>query len=423
MDLQQQLQLANLALEKLQKENQAYRRGASAVSGLVARNASEVQIPFGHTEAIKDYVKGPEIWRDVKFLSTDEETKDVCRLLIERMSQFSALDDQNPAVKDVNVQNFHAMYGGTVLSAVNSRRTDVTSALKKAYEKRFCAGKQMPSVAQLTMIILRQADMKKKPLPQDAQEIINEIQDAQDDTSRATFRSLLSRGHSEILNREDVAAILDYNDEVELNREFFEWYWNCLLPPVASKSRWGAAMRKHTTIIDGVFCQDKTKKLITDSDEAFVLIVYENCDKRFPYTARCKLNKIKPDETCDDYRVRWCSDAAGLQKFGSWTNAGRKRYVKWVRKIRTAKKNPDAIAMETDFLSSIAGAVATKRVEVGKEKERNEEDQFGGEAGKTAFVSLMSDDEDISDGEEELEPLGDQYMEVHENKKSRRCAV
>jgi len=402
----------------MEKENSAFRYRTSGPCGSVARSNKEISVPYGHFDAIKDYVKGPEIWRDVKFLSTDGETMDVCKLLIQKMPQFSGLKTSNPDLFQVNVKNFHELYGGTVLAAVNSRRTDVTSALKKAYEKRYCAGKIMPKPKELQDVILRRAPMTKVPVAPHP-----DMPDFEAMSLNTAEADAVSMAISDWNGMAEQKQAIEHNCRVERNREFFKWYWTCLLPPVASKNRWGPAFRKNFTITGGCYRNQPEKKLITDSDEAFVLIVYENCDKRFPYTAECKKKGVKPKENAPELATRWCAADAGLQKFGGWTNKGRKRFVNYAKMLHRIKKERAVIEMEEKFLRGLAGRQDLEDAEEASEiSETAPEEGFGGELGKASFVTLCTDvwDEDLEEGDEiQVDELDDTYMKPKKKKQKK----
>ena len=398
----------------LEKENAVLRKNPRA---MVAKSAlaAQVSIPSGKTEDIKDYVKGPEIWRDVKFLSTDEETMDVCAVLIKNMNQFASLRTDDAALAAATLEEFHRVYGGIVRSAINARRTDVTSALKKAYEKRYIEGKPMPTGAQLRRVVLRKG---LEPTEAETYEdFMSRTSDLDPETLPPEQKELLEIAEEDWDRREQERAKA-HNDAVPLMRDFFKWYWNFLLPAVASKVRWGSNYRKHLTISEGVFKAAGTKKLITDSDEAFVVIVYENCENRFPYTAECKKDGKKVNEKDEKYQTRWCDDGAGLQKFGGWNNKGRKRYVKLVQAIWYTKQKATVKTLEQGILKEIMGEDAKALENIAPETAPKKDDQsFGGAEGKASFLTWDMSKVDLSGVSSDLDDPEDDFQTPKESKK------
>ncbi len=402
--LQRQMDQVQKEKDQVQKENEAHHTAKNPHYGTGRKRDGGAPVPIGHVEAVKDYVKGPEIWRDVKFLSTDQETLQVCKVLIQNMPQFNDLKTDDPDVLQENIENFHELHGSTVRGAINSRRTDCTSALKKAYEKRYMEGKPIPTAKELQQVILRNGL----------------VFDADMEWERdGEFNEGLTDEEQEALLRDRDKWLADQKKAVEKNVDFFRWYWNCLLPPVASKLRWGASLRKHCTITGGHYRKDPEKTLVTDSDEAFVLVVHENCNRRFAYTSRCKAEKKKPDETSEEYCTRWCNDEAGLQKFGGWTNKGRKRCVQHAIAIGKMKKQPHVVDIEEDLLHQWRGGDANPPTEKVQDNGSETGDRFGGEDGRASFLgwSFNADGDDVA--LEDLEDLEDKYQKPKKKKQKK----
>ena len=224
-------------------------------------------------QAVKDCVAN-KIWCETKFLANDDELFQVCQLIMEKMPEFSALletEDEDEKVQ--NIKNFRKCYGKAICKRLNQKRTDTTSAMKKAYERRYLDGKQMPTPSELATVIQRKNlqilayDKDYQPTPEEQEEL-----DAK-------------------------------NEQILLNQEYFDWYWESLLPCVAGKFKWGHTIRCYTTITSGKSPENQ-EKYITSSDEAFVLIVYENCGQRFPYTAKCKKRNRDANKSHPKYQVR-----------------------------------------------------------------------------------------------------------------------
>jgi hypothetical protein len=195
------------------------------------------------------------------------------------------------------------------------------------------------------------------------------------------------------------------NAAVDEYREFFEWHWLGLLPAVCSKHRWGENLRRNCPITTGVSVKDPSKTLVTHTDEAFVLVAYENCDKRWPYCYDCKQNGQKPDKTHKEYQTRWCDDGAGQNKFGGWTNEGRKRFSTHVTKIAYNKQKEHVAALEDEILAKISKGKAT----TDDEDPESEATEFGGKDGEVSFLNVDWSAMDFSNVASDDESLDNQY--------------
>ena len=368
------------------KENTGYSTQGNRNKTYVSKSAKQ-HIPIDLQDDIALYVK-TEIWRDVKFLSTEGEIAEVALDCMKNLSQLHhLLRDVSDEELDQNVANMVNIYGNVITKAINQRRTDVTSALKKAYDKRAESGAKMPTPAELRDVIYRKDMMSRREL----------IEEAEIDMETASDHAKKDLADVKKVNRE----ARKINAKTDYDREIFKWYWLCLLPAVCSKYRWGENLRRNCPISTGVHINDPSKTLVTHTDEAFVLVTYENCDQRWPYCMECKRNQEKPDKKADRYQTRWCDDSAGQNRFGGWTNEGRARFVRHAKKIALAKKGNHIKVLEDSILAEISKEDPNEDMD---ESQQNES-EFGGAKGKASFLNtdwenislddLESDDEDL----------------------------
>ena len=103
------------------------------------------------------------------------------------------LRPHDPAANAHVIKAFKATYGNTITQKLNHKRCNDQSGLKEAYVKRAKAGLLMPTPAQLLRVV-RRKDLEFDP--------------------------------------ENPA-------ENKQNREWFLWYWDCLLVKVAGSAKWG----------------------------------------------------------------------------------------------------------------------------------------------------------------------------------------
>jgi hypothetical protein len=357
-------------------------------------------IPMGLSDEITMHVK-TEIWRDVKFLGSEAEISAVCQCIIQSLPQLSHLNSTNPKVLAENVSNFKELYTGVVTKAINVRRSDVVSDLKKRYEKRgMDKDKYLPTVKELRKVILR------KDLQPEEEPVFEEEEPAADasDEDKAAFQAKKAEFEKSL------QEIKTYNEQVERNHGIFEWYWDELLPAVASKHRWGTNLRKNCTITKGVLAKDPQKKLITDSDEGFVIVAFENAEKRWPYCLKCKKNNKKPDKSSPEYQTRWCDDNAGQKKFGGWTNKGRQRFAGNVLAVAKNKAKDHVEVVEKWFLESyLNGSDSPDSGNEDGDDSGNGDDGFGGKGGEVSFIGKDFTKIDLSQVDSDLESLGDDF--------------
>ena len=50
---------------------------------------------------------------------------------------------------------------------------------------------------------------------------------------------------------------------------------------------------------------DPTNRYITNSTEAMVVLIFENCAQRFPFVMECIDRKVKIDQTHARFQAKW----------------------------------------------------------------------------------------------------------------------
>ena len=281
-------------LEASQKKNQQLESRVSTAGTGTRTNKkvkvpSLVNIPANHSDSVKEAFT-EHCWPQTKFIANRQELKGVCARIMQALPQFQDLVAPEFADRDVAIDQFVDIYGGELTTFLNSKRTGVAGNMRKAFVARYLSGKKMPTTKELLSVIYRKNLVLQK-VPDEASEDLQ-------------------------------ASITHENEEIRANLDIFRWYWEHLLPCVSGKNYWGVNIRKHVTISKGVFPDDPKKKYITSSDEALVLIAYENNYQRFPWVAECAAEK-KTFKTHKDfikkhprYKSKWTNAKAGQCKWG-----------------------------------------------------------------------------------------------------------
>ena len=352
---QHQLELA-MATKSAQKSKK--NRASSTGFG------SQVPVSTELDERVAE-VAGTDLWRTCKFLADESQVDEACEMVMKLIPEVADLVDPENADKEVNIQAFNEHYGETICRTINVKRGDVQSGLKKAYQARAAANLSMPTPKELGQVI-RRVDLEYDP---------------EDPEKNAQ------------------------------NREWFLWYWEHLLSKVSGKANWGHNIRCYGTISKHAPPDDPKKKYITSSDEALVLLLYENCGQRFPYTAECAAKGVSADKTHKRYQSRWSSARAGQCKFGGWNLEGRKRYIELRSKISKAKRKNHVEAVETFTLKELQAKHNIGTKTAAKKKGVEPKDFEGKEEGFASF-GVESDDE--TQGQEEEDEESSDFEDLEE---------
>ncbi len=373
-DSQGSLTDSQASVPSVVSSEQEKKRKASTVSSAVVLSNS------GLKKHIKEIVK-LDIWRTRKFVNNQDQVEEICAELLEISDQLKPLweDTKN---RKAYIKSLAQNYGGVICSTINEKRTNIQSALQKAYTKRFSKGEAMPTYKELRAVVLRKG-----------LEYIN--------TDR-------KEGETEEAYNKKLALA----QENERNRDFFIWYWLELLPAGAAKGKWTKKIRFFGTITDHAPLDNPEDKYITTSDETLIVLMFENCSKRFPYVAECKRKNVVPDKNHADYQARWSVSAAGQNKFGGWEDDGRARFVELRRKIGAAKQKDHVQDLESDILKEIQDKYSKVQAEEEEEEgETNEERERMNElladtkenVGE-AVVLAEGEDSDVEDLDDNFKP-------------------
>jgi hypothetical protein len=319
-----------------------------------------------------------ELWRTTKFIADDEELMDATCLVAKKIPELKkhfATEDKYE--QEEYARAFSDNCGSIVAKAINDNRSNAQGGLKKAYEKRVFDGKSIPTAKAMLDLALR------KGLEFDEK-------DPQKNADR---------------------------------RELFQWYWEEVVVKVCGSKRWPYSIRNFgcpSTYTP----PDSDLKYVTSSDEALIVVLFENCAQRFPYCAQCKTDGEEVDKKDPQYQSKYSDDSCGQDKFGGWNLAGRKRY-NLIRKAisKNRKKRATEIkAIERRTLKDIRKKHKLDQSKSLKRKGREPKDFEGQEDAKVACVGLESGDERDEDDDASLE-LEEFDMNFPARKKKKKKAA
>ena len=177
--------------------------------------------------------------------------------------------------------------------------------------------------------------------------------------------------------------------------------------------------RRHLTITHGEHPKNPGEKLIHPSDEAFVVLCFENYSKRWPYVAECKKEKSAVNEMDPRNQVRWVEGTQGQQKFGGWSNEGRVRFLKITLNIAKSKRSGHVTGLENGILKEFFSK--GKKSENEETNNEDEPEEFGGNEACVSFLDMDLDNVNLDDVDE-LEELDDDegaFRKVKPKKKKK----
>ncbi len=341
---------------------------------------SAYEIPLsGELEAHVIAITKQEIWRTCKFISNEEQLKLVCAQIMaysEELSQYIA-DNLKQEVKEAYIASLAKNYGEKICGAINSIRTNVQSNIRKAYVERAIAGKPMPTPAEMLHVIKRKDLIMDSDKPKEGQ-------------TEQEFVALKAK--------------------FQRNMDWFLWYWEKLLVQDAGKEWWSGAIRHYGTISAYAPLDEPNNKYITNSTEAMIVLIFENCAQRFPYIVECTKAGVKPNQGCKEFQAKWSNLQSGQNIFGGWEFEARSRFIDLKKSIRVAKSRAHVKQVE-----EIALKLLRKQLKLKDKKEPKTDKSGPNLAGKEKELEDFMEDptENVAVGEEEnsdIEELDDVFL-------------
>jgi hypothetical protein len=155
------------------------------------------------------------------------------------------------------------------------------------------------------------------------------------------------------------------------NMELLVGYWDLMIPKVAGHRDWSPGKRHHLLMSFARRNNNPHESLhVTPSDEAFLVVLWENCYNRWIYEdeksnwtdeqkaadakaaaeAKAKGKAYVPDPRAVP---PYTNPKGGVSKYGGWNKAGRKRYREVLDIIIESKKKSYLEAIEKEALALV----------------------------------------------------------------------
>ena len=136
--------------------------------------------------------------------------------------------------------------------------------------------------------------------------------------------------------------------------KMFDFYWDHLMSKVANNASWGPAKRHKELMSTGLqpppegpdpfVKQGRPALLVTPSDEAFLVVLWENCYTKWCYIRKQAKAGKDVDKKHKDYQTPHTESKKGVKHYGGWNKAGRKRYRELLDLIIDSKNDHEEIA-------------------------------------------------------------------------------
>lgn len=269
-NVQKENQQLKLELRRIQKKLKLDRTGGSGRPIVAGTNRAMQREVHKCTKQ--------KLWKICKFLRSQGKLDKATKFVMEKL-QLAEMDGLEGSDLVDAQETWKATFSKSVRTALNKQRNYVQQELRELMEKEvFQKGKEdeFPDEKQILDIAMR-----------------NKLDDATPKEERALYEKL------------------------------FDNYWNILTPKVAGHFAWGPNKRHYELMSSGKE-DDDSENYVSPSDEAFLVLIWLNCYKKWRYRELLKRDEPEKEleEDHDDMKTPY-TDAKGGQKiFGGWNEAG-----------------------------------------------------------------------------------------------------
>jgi hypothetical protein len=231
------------------------------------------------------------IWNRNQFIANPSEMDRIMlQIMLSTVYGRELLEGLSEQEKKKLVTSHALTYGKKYINPmINQKRSVTQTALWKAVAKRTAAGKKIPSTATMLQIIRR-------------------------------------KGLEYIIHEENTEPTPENIRQVDEWREIFDWYVGDLVSKVTGTKNWGD-QKFHGHISTYAPPDDKTTPYVSAGAEAFVQLMFENCDIKWGYMIRCIQNGVAINDKSVKMDKNVFSDrCSGQNEYGGWSDKGRVRY-------------------------------------------------------------------------------------------------
>jgi hypothetical protein len=305
------------------------------------------------------------LWRDCKFIGTPKQITSALKVILKNSTEWKKFEKLDKKEREAKIQGYANTYGSKITHTLNEKRSSVQTGIRSLYMERVKKGDKVPTAEQFLQIVLREG-LEQIKVP-----VLSE-EDKKDKAKVA-----------------ELAAIKKKNAQIKDNQNWFAWYHDKILAKVGGRPFWPESVRHYQTISGATFPDDDSKLYITPSTEAFAVLCFENNKTKWPYEA-----KKGDDPKNEAMETQYTCSKSGQNKFGGWNNAGRKRLVELVDKIKAARADPKSEKAELMVLDHLQTEHKIAEKEAKKKAKKKAKRDMDSEVVEIPFDEEMEEEDE-----------------------------
>jgi hypothetical protein len=303
------------------------------------------------------------------------------------------LEKELEEMRKMNVQNQKIVNSRVITKLVNDELLQQVTRLAKSKlwkNQKFIANEdQERSAAKFVLNLLDLEEMK------DPQEAASLIQTYMRPIKKANFErktyvanemkkefERLKKEKQKIPTVEDISKCLTRTVESEEEYKVFMWYWDVLLSKMLGVKEWEDSVKYYTTISAAKSADNTDERMVSVSDEAMVLLLWDNHLERWESNWEFTHDPANAGKKVQRTNGKYSRNDSGQQKWGGWLPEGYIQFNKYFGMVKEARKNKDSLEVEQkclDMLREKKGIVGKDSGEQGRIKRNQKKAEKMGE--------------------------------------------
>jgi hypothetical protein len=154
-------------------------------------------------------------------------------------------------------------------------------------------------------------------------------------------------------NSEDILKCITRNIVSVDDMELFEWYWEILLPKMIGAKEWDTSVRYYTTISLARDAENEKERLVSISDEAMCLLLWENSHDRWLVEYAWEEDPSNAGQKKPKWDGKFTNSKLGQQLWGGWKLEGYQAFNQYYTLTKTARNNANCIKVEKTCLQNL----------------------------------------------------------------------
>ena len=187
---------------------------------------------------------------------------------------------------------------------------------------------------------------------------------------------------------DDMKKCITRNIVTEADMELFMWYWEVVLTKMIGARDWDTSVRYYTTISKARDPEDQSVRLVSVSDEAMILLLWENSYDRYMTEWEWEQVPANADAKKPKWPGKFSKSDMGQTQFGGWLPEGYKAFNDYYALVKDARKDSNCLKVEKKCLEKLREKHKITQNSRDEQEKRNRQIQRAEKKGKEIPLAM-----------------------------------